>query len=246
MSDGKGTAYAPSGAGAVAAIAQLTLTRFLRSKIIFVAGVIALLPMIPLIVTSSQHDNAGRHWKEFIELTAFVQLLVASLLTAPVIAEEIDDKTYAYLWSRPIPRWAILAGKLLVGCLISIAMMSICLVLGSRVAKVGDPAAIVSALVGMALGVVTTGCMASAFGTLLPKHPLAASIGYFLVLDLGIGAMPFAIARFSVMHNVVALSGYGPDANTVVASVFWLLGLAALSTASTLRRLARKELSTGS
>ena len=240
------TAYAPTSAGAVAAIAQLTFTRFLRSKVIFVAGVLAMLPLIPVLVASSHNDDVARNWQGFLGVTSFVQLLVASLLTAPVIAEEIDDKTYAYLWSRPIPRWTILAGILLVGCLVAIAMMAVSVVLGSQIAHVSDPVIIAKALVGMALGVVATGCIASAFGTLLPKHPLAVSISYFLVLDLGIGAMPFAAARLSVMHNVIAISGLGPDANTVVISVLWLAGLGVFWTTITLRRLVRKELSTGS
>lgn len=242
----KNTAYAPTAVGSVVAIAKLTLTRFLRSKVIYVAGVIAMLSLLPLIITSKQHDDAGRHWSDFIDVTAFVQLLVASLLTAPVIAEEIDDKTYAYLWSRPIPRWTILAGKLIVGCLIAIVIMGVCLILGSQIANVSDTSALVSAFSGMALGVVATGCIASGFGTLMPKHPLAIAISYFLVLDLGIGAMPFAAARLSVMHNVFAISGVGPNANTIVTSVLWLAGLSVFWTTITLRRLVRKELSTGS
>ena len=224
------TAYAPSSVGAVMAIAQLTLTRFLRSKVIFVAGILAMLPLIPLLVATNQDTEIAENWRGLIGVSALVQLLVASLLTAPVIAEEIDDKTYAYLWSRPIPRWSILAGKLLVGSLVAIVMIGISLGLGSKIA----------------LGVIATGCIASALGTLLPKHPLAVSVSYFLVLDFGIGVMPFAAARMSVMHNVIAISGVGPDANTIVTSILWLVGLSVFWTTITLRRLVRKELSTGS
>tara|TARA_R110002096_G_scaffold299503_6_gene494192 strand:- start:94790 stop:95524 length:735 start_codon:yes stop_codon:yes gene_type:complete len=240
------TAYAPSSVGAVMAIAQLTLTRFLRSKVIFVAGILAMLPLIPLLVATNQDTEIAENWRGLIGVSALVQLLVASLLTAPVIAEEIDDKTYAYLWSRPIPRWSILAGKLLVGSLVAIVMIGISLGLGSKIANVSDVATIAKAVGGMALGVIATGCIASALGTLLPKHPLAVSVSYFLVLDFGIGVMPFAAARMSVMHNVIAISGVGPDANTIVTSILWLVGLSVFWTTITLRRLVRKELSTGS
>ncbi len=245
MSSGNAS-LVPSGMSAVVAIAQLTLIRFLRSKTIFVASVLALLPLVPLLVGAGKGDPPEENWENFLGVAAYMQLLVAALLMAPVIAEEIDDKTYTYLWSRPIPRWSVLFGKLLVGGLLAVGMMSICLVVGSQIAHIKSPGLIATALAAFAIGVFAAGSIAACFGTLLPKHPLAVSISYLLVLDFGIGAMPFAISRISVMHNVIALSGHGPHANTLATSLAWLMGITVFWTAITLWRLGRKELSTGS
>ncbi|MCP4443738.1 MAG: ABC transporter permease subunit [Myxococcales bacterium] len=249
MSEAKvpgGSAYAPTSHGAVMAIARLTLTRFLRSKTIYVAAFFAAIPLFPLLVRIRYIENPADAWDGFVKLTAYIQLLVMSLLAAPAIAEEIEDKTYTYLWSRPIPRWTILAGKLLIGGLVGIVLMAACLALGSQIAQVSDPGAITSAIMAMGLGVVATGCIASCLGTLMPKHALAVCLAYFMVLDLSIGAMPFAAARISVMHNVVAIAGVGADQDTFATSLLWLLGLSVFWTSITIWRLGRKELSTGS
>src|SRR6185503_12480129 len=63
------------------------------------------------------------------ELLAF-QLLVLAVLPpmfiASSIGEEIEDRTITYLWSRPIPRWAVLIGKFL-----ALAPIAVVLVVGS-------------------------------------------------------------------------------------------------------------------
>lgn len=238
--------YAPGTMNAVIGIAQLTLSRFLRSKTMWVAAVFAAIPLLPLMVSVQKIEDPAENWESFLKVAAYMQLLVASLLTAPAIAEEIEDKTYTYLWSRPIPRWTVLAGKLLIGGILGIAMMGACVGLGSQIAGIQDPFVIISGVGAIALGIVAAGCIGSCFGTLLPKHPLAVSISYFMVLDLGIGAMPFSAARLSVMHNVIAFSGHGDHAHTTVTSLLWLAGLSIFWTSITLWRLGRKELSTGS
>lgn len=240
-----GTSFAPTTGGAVAAIAALTLKRFLRSKAVYVAGAMGLLTLIPLLISKSQSDNPARHWSDFLQFAAYMQLLVAAMLTAPIIAEEIEDKTYAYLWSRPIPRWTVFIGKLFVGASIAALIMSVGITIGNSMID-GMSSELPRAVLAIVLGVFVTGSVAACFGTLLPKHPLAVSLAYFMVLDFGIGAMPFALARISVMHNVVALAGIGEHAGTTATSMLWLLGVGAFATVITLRRLVRKELSTGS
>ncbi len=239
-----GTSYSPSSARATIAIASLTLRRLTRSKAIWVAGFMGLLPLIPLLITQSHTDDPEVHWRNFMQFTAYMQLLVGAMLTAPIIAEEIEDKTYAYLWSRPIPRWTVFAGKLLVGASLAAAIMATAAMLGNSM--IGASSELPMAVVAIVLGVFSSGCLAACFGTLLPKHPLAFSLAYFMVLDFGIGAMPFALARISVMHNVISLAGLGEHADTTGTSLLWLLGIGGFATALTLWRLGRKELSTGS
>jgi len=211
-----------------------------------VASILALLPLIPILAGASADDSPAETWEHFLNAASVVQLLVTALLTAPVIAEEIEDKTYAYLWSRPIPRWTVLVGKLIVGCLLSLGMMTVCLVVGSQLAHVTNIELILRGVLAIAAGVVATGFIASCLGTLAPKHPLAISICYFFILDIGIGAMPFAAARISVRHNVVALGGHGIHQDNLVTTIAWLIGISIFWGAITIRRLARSEMSTGS
>lgn len=230
---------------AVLAIASMTARRFLRSRILLIAVVFAALPLLPFLLGAHVDSSELHRWRDYVALTSAMQLLVAALLSAPAIAEEIEDKTYAYLWSRPISRWTVLAGKLLTASLLGIALFAIAVIAGKAITDFSNAAMVGKAIVGLGFGVITASCMASAFGTLMPKYPLAFSISYFLVLDMGIGAMPFAGARLSVMHNVMEIAGLG-ESPGFLTSVAWLLGLASFWTLVGLWRLARNELSTGS
>lgn len=231
---------------AVTTIAGLTTTRLLRSKILLIAAGFAFLPLLPFLLGAGRDDLPEARWRDFMAITASIQLLVTALLAAPAIAEEIEDKTYAYLWSRPISRWTVLAGKLLTASAIGIAIFIASAFAGYAVSGTSDLAMVGRGIAALSLGVVAAGCMAAAFGTLMPKHPLAFSISYFLVLDLGIGAMPFAGARISVMHNVMTVAGLGNDEQSVLSGILWLVGLAVAWTTIGLWRLTRNEMSTGS
>lgn len=237
---------AVSGGTATLAIARLSLTRFLRSRVLLVAGVFAFLPLLPFAFGADEDSSPELRWKHYFEAVAYVHMLVASLLMAPVIAEEVEDKTYTYLWSRPIPRWSVLAGKLLTGGLIATAFLGASALAATQVTGLLDIGILAQGMFALTIGVVSVGCISSSLGILLPKHPLAAAITYFLVLDSMIGAMPFAASRISVMHNVIALSGHGRHESSPVTALLWLCGLAVFWTAISLWRLARKELSTGS
>jgi ABC-type transport system involved in multi-copper enzyme maturation permease subunit len=236
---------AVSSGAATIAIARLSLTRFLRSRILLVAAVFAFLPLLPFLLGADSEHSVEHRWESFFKTLAYVHMLVASLLMAPAIAEEIEDKTYTYLWSRPISRWSVLAGKLLVGTLLAATFVCASAAAGIGVAGMPEMDILVQSFAALLLGVLAVGCIASSLGILLPKHPLAGAITYFLVLDSMIGALPFSGARISVMHNVIELSGNG-DGSSMVTSLLWLMGIALLWITVALWLLGRKELSTGS
>src|SRR5690606_319638 len=127
------------------------------------------------LLGASADSSMESRWRDFVGLTSAMQLLVAALLAAPAIAEEIEDKTYAYLWSRPISRWTVLAGKLVTASLLGMALFAVAAVAGKAVTGFSDGVMVGKAILGLGLGVITACCMAAAFGTLMPKYPLAFS-----------------------------------------------------------------------
>ncbi len=234
------------GLNATLAIARLSGKRFIRSKILFAGIFFLFMPFLPILFGAGASRSPDFRWEHFLRLSVTMQMLVTALYTSQVIAEEIENKTYAYLWSRPIPRWTVLIGKLIIGLLAATALSIFSVVGGSAMSGFTDPAAIARTLMAVTLGVVTVGFVASALGTLIPKYAMAVSISYFLFLDNSLSIMPFAIARISVRHNVTSIAGYGDNAGTIATSVLWLLGTALFWAAISLRKLARKEFSTGS
>ncbi len=237
---------AQSGSAATLAIARLTLLRFMRSRVLLVAGVFALLPMVPFALGAGVDKDVDHRWQDYLTAMSYMHMLVASLLMAPAIAEEIEDKTYTYLWSRPIPRWSVLAGKLLTGTCVASALLVASALVATLVTGMPQPAVLVMSLLALVLGVATVGVVASSLGVLLPKHAIAASLTYFMVVDLILGSIPFAAARISVSHNVAEIAVGAADEASIPMSLIWLGAVAAFWGLLALWILGRKELSTGS
>ncbi len=235
-----------SGSAATLAIARLTLLRFLRSRVLVVAGVFSLLPMVPFALGAGIDQSVDDRWQSYYQGMSYMHLLVASLLMAPAIAEEIEDKTYTYLWSRPIPRWSVLSGKLLTGTCIASCLLVASALVATLVTGMPEGPVLALSFLALVLGVATAGVVASSLGVLLPKHAIAASLTYFMVGDVIIGNLPFAAARISVSGNVAEIAiGHRGEAS-IPMSLIWLAVVASCWGLVALLVLQRKELSTGS
>jgi ABC-type transport system involved in multi-copper enzyme maturation permease subunit len=189
-----------TGLSTTGTIAALTLRRLVRGRVLWVSLVIATVPVVFTILLR-------RHGRSEYALTndahAFVQLVLSilpALFVASSIGEEIEDRTTTYLWSRPVPRWAVLAGKLL-----ALVPIICALALGSWVASmfIGvQVAPSVASCLGFLLGTVALCIVAGTIGTLVPKYGMALAIVYMLFFDLPLGAMPASIRGLSISHHV--------------------------------------------
>ncbi|HEX7700975.1 MAG TPA: ABC transporter permease subunit, partial [Kofleriaceae bacterium] len=118
----------PSIGAALSALARLTFTRLLRGKLMWVSLAIACLP-IALATALGREPSTALDITFKIEL--FVIAILPALFAAPAIGEELEDRTATYLWSRPLPRWSILAGKLL-----ALAPFVMAILVGSWIAAI--------------------------------------------------------------------------------------------------------------
>ncbi|HEY5921216.1 MAG TPA: hypothetical protein VIV11_06080 [Kofleriaceae bacterium] len=212
----------PSSAAALVTIAGVTWRRLLRGRALWVAFVIAALP---LILASLTRD---------LDPVAVVQTLVMCLLppvfVASAVGEEIEERTSTYLWSRPLARWTLLVGKLIALAPVAVALICIGWFLATKTigADVSSRSMLAFAAGGFAISTVSAG-----IGTLVPRHGMALSIVYFVVLDLIVGAIPASVQNISVTRQVRLLSGLDdPSAITepaitmaVIAAVWLAIGL---------------------
>ncbi|MBZ0236922.1 MAG: hypothetical protein K8M05_31630, partial [Deltaproteobacteria bacterium] len=102
-----------SGLDATLALARLALVRSMRGKALWIAAAISLLPLVVVGVQVSLGHTPTTMWETAFHLTLLTLPIVPSILIGPSLSDEIEDKTSAYLWSRALPRWSIIAGKLL-------------------------------------------------------------------------------------------------------------------------------------
>ncbi len=212
----------PSALGSTLTMAGLTLTRLLRGRALSVALVIAILPIIYAGAMGGARGMAG---EEVFVFELLVAAVLAPMFVAASIGEEIEDRTTTYLWSRPIPRWSIVAGKLLTLVPIVTLVVLGSWAISSQIAWHTWPAP--RPCLALALGVAVLSIVSAGIAALAPRHGMALTICYILFFDSPLGVLPATLRELSVTHQVRALSGLWP-VESGVASPLLALGILAL------------------
>ena len=128
-----------------------------------------------------------------------------------LIADEIDDKTITYLFSRPIPRSAVLVGKYLsyLACTILLVLPSVVLVYflvvpinGGQIG--GEFPALVTDLGMLAAGLAAYGSVFALVGARL-KRPLVVGLVFTFGWETGVLLFPGYLKRLTVMYYLQAL-----------------------------------------
>jgi ABC-type transport system involved in multi-copper enzyme maturation permease subunit len=225
----------PSIGAALSALARLTLVRLLRGKLLWVSIAIACLPIL-LAKAVGQQPATALQTTFGIEL--FVLAILPPLFAAPAIGEELEDRTATYLWSRPLPRWSILAGKLL-----ALAPFVMAILVASWIAAIiaalhTAPPALT--IVALAAGTLAVSIVSAGIATIAPKRGMAFAIIYILVIDLSLGAIPASIQWLSVTHATSTLAGLEPGSSPVSGAIAMAI-LSAVWLAVAFRRIGRIE-----
>jgi ABC-type transport system involved in multi-copper enzyme maturation permease subunit len=214
----------------------VTLTRLGRGKALWIGVMFAALPVITAAILASYHVAPTHDDAFFLVLQLLLGLLVA-MFVASSIGEEIEARTGTYLWSRPIARWAVLAGKLCALTPIVVGLIVAAWSASIMVWTQAAPAAI--SYLALVVGGAAACLVAAGISTLVPRHAMALTIGYLLV-DNFVAAMPFSLRELAVAHQISALAGLTDDAG-VVTPLIALVAIAGVWTAIGLRRIRSLE-----
>jgi ABC-type transport system involved in multi-copper enzyme maturation permease subunit len=208
------------GGAATVEIARVSFRRSLRTRALVGAALVAALPVVMAAIFQAvgQHETRGVY--QLAELCAAV---LVGLAVAGPLGEELEDRTIAYLWARPLPHWSLVTGKLLALVPLVSVMAAALLGLALAVGKVPN-GTIERAAGALAAGVAVRACIGAAMGTLLPRQALALTVGYLFFVDLPLGFIPARLQVVSIVFHENALAGLsrGEDAATAV------IGLAAI------------------
>jgi ABC-type transport system involved in multi-copper enzyme maturation permease subunit len=138
------------------------------------------------------------------------------------MADEIDDKTITYLFTRPIPRGAVLLGKYLayLACTILLILPSVVLVyflivpLGGGSIGAAFPS-LLADLGMLAAGLVGYGAVFAFVGARL-KRPLIIGLVFALGWEPGVLLFPGYLKRLTVAYYLQALVPHAmPDDSTL-------------------------------
>jgi ABC-2 type transport system permease protein len=212
----------PSALGSTLTMAGLTLKRLLRGRAVYVALLIAFLPIIYAGAMGGARGIAG---VEVFVFEVLVSAVIAPTFVASSIGEEIEDRTTTYLWSRPIPRWSIIAGKLLTLVPIATLVVLGSWAISSQIAWHTWPD--LRPCLALALGVLVLSIVSAGIAALAPRHGMALTICYILFFDSPLGILPATLRELSVTHQIRALSGLWPT-EIGISSPLLALGILAL------------------
>lgn len=238
-----------SGSRAAAVLARLTLLRLMRGKVLWISAFLALVPLVVLVLVDVPGASLRQQWQSFSPLLTLLVAVLPALHLAPAIAEEIEDRTFTYLWSRPFPRWSLLAGKLLA------LVPTVCALLGVTMAgafalnfgaELGDHVALLGhGVAAMAVGVWAASAAAMGVGSVVPRHATAVALVYLLILDTPVGAMPFAIHNLSLTYHIrqIAQASFLSDTSPL-ESLLWLAGISAVWLGVAVWRISTAEYAT--
>ena len=177
-----------------------------------------------------------------------------------LIADEVEDKTITYLFSRPIPRGAVLVGKYFayLVCTIFVVLPSITLVWlivvpinGSLGSSLPD---LVKDLGLLALGLAAYGAVFALAGA-TQKRPLLVGLMFVLGWEPLVMAIPGYLKRISVAYYLQGLVPHAMPSNTslsliqeifretpsLMLSLFWLGVIIGLSLWLAARAVTRRE-----
>ena len=192
----------------------------------------------------------------------FAVPVLAVFYGTSLMADEVDDKTITYLFSRPIPRGAVLLGKYLayLVCTVAVVLPSVMLVYLLVMSRPGASLAggfmdLVKDLVVIVLGLAAYGAVFAWVGAQF-KRPLLTGLAFVFAWEPAILLIPGYLRRFSVAYYLQGLvpQAMPTDESTVSlltslfrefpsagTSVFWLGVITAMTLWLAMRTVSRRE-----
>ena len=142
-----------------------------------------------------------------------------------LIADEVDDKTITYLFTRPIPRGAVLLGKFLayLGCTVLLILPTVMVVfflivpLGGGVHRAGVPVALID--LGMiALGLAAYGAVFALVGARL-KRPLVIGLVFAFGWEPTVMLVPGYLKQLTVAYYLQALVPHAMPQDSTLGAI---------------------------
>lgn len=226
----------PTTLSTVWTLAGITLKRLGRGKALWIGGMLAALPVMYATAVHARH--AAPAPDDLFKLSLLLLAMLPAMYVGASIGEEIEDRTSTYLWSRPITRWAVLAGKLCALTPIVIALVVGGWYIGIMIWTEAAPP--LASCLALAAGCVAASLVAAGIATLVPKHGMALTIGYMLV-DLFVSAMPFSLNELSITYQANVLANLGGAPRAIVTPLIAMGVVAGLWGAVGFLRIRRLE-----
>jgi len=190
--------------------AGLTWTRFRRGKLLWVAAILMALPVV-----GAAGLFLGGFWgrgtfDDLLEVYfRFLIPFVPVLLASNVVAEEIENRTFTFLFARPAPRSALVLGKYFTVVVPTLLAVTVSIALSWALVMARFPEDFANTAthflrveLAAALGVCGYAGLAVLLGSWFTRHPFVGVLGYLLVIELGLASAPIVLNVFAMSWHL--------------------------------------------
>lgn len=224
------------------AVSRVTTLRTLRGRALWVVVGLSTLPFLwSLIMRDRSVDD---DWGAVMAFWGYLLAVLPPVLLAGAIGEEFEEKTSAYLWSRPLPRWSIIVGKIiaLLPPLWVVLGISLVIPFYALFPDAGDHGSIlVRSMIAVVAGTIGAGAVTAGLAALAPRYGTVLSLAYLVFIDRTLGWLDAKIALVSVTYHSLRISGVYGEGFSVAKGLSWIAGISAVWLAIALWRVRRLE-----
>jgi ABC-type transport system involved in multi-copper enzyme maturation permease subunit len=204
-------------------IARAHLLRSLVSRRLLACVLVALLPALVAFLVASTSTRAGpgsiaTHlgWMLMLQIVVPLVTLIAG---SAVIAEEIEDRTITYVFTRPIPRASLLFGRWIATAVLLTALFALATFVLLAAAKRGqgtkgppfDDTIRIPLYTAVLWGGLVYSAVFASLGAFF-KHPMLVGIGYAFAFEGFLANLPGnnqALAIQYYLRSLIAAGGSG-------------------------------------
>lgn len=208
----------PSSFTAAKAVFRLQWRRLIRGKKLRLGAIVVALVLFAIMAAryADSTTDPAEVVSQGTTLGFFTLLvyLIPFLLTSGAVAEEVESRTFTYLSSRPVGRFAIAMGKYAAGVAMAAALLGVGLLLLHIGAYITTPSPMIDELPGTlrAIGAVLLltllyGAICMFWGAIVPEAAGIVSFLYLAVMEFALGFMPTVFRFVSMNYHATQLAG---------------------------------------
>jgi ABC-2 type transport system permease protein len=221
---------------------RMTMLRMRRGRIFWATLLLLTTPLFYVVPLAIAGHWGGGLFDEMAELCfRFIVPFVPALLASPVLAEEIENKTFTFAFARPAPRSSLVLGKYVAVIAPLVVVLVPVIALGWLVAMARYPSDMADGVshllrveTAAVLGLVFFGAISMAIGTIFTRHPLFIA-AFYVGYELLISRMPVAFNMTAMLWHLRNLGGLPlPDSSLALSVPAWVSALVVTTVASAL------------
>jgi ABC-2 type transport system permease protein len=189
---------------------RMQLSMVMRSRRMLIAILLAAIPPLIAFIVATFAPSDVKPGEILANISYWLNLqvivpILALVAGSAVVTEEFENRTITYLFTRPVPRPALLFGRLLatmvlVWALLGSSAIGIALAAGQRAGEMPEGLALRVFAANIAGGTVYSIVFAT-IGVFL-RHPMIVGLGYTFAFEMAVANVPGGSQSLTIQYHL--------------------------------------------